>query len=302
MKKLSLYFGILLLSGLLILGCDKPAPTELVQDQNQLQVQVIAKDTQDEFYSNGFDTTGVVSDLSKLQNVITVTGAKITYQNFTAKASLAQTIFFDMKMPVHTQHGRIVGYRTVTPGTVKFNGITAKQIPLRVMFRDHGSFGDSLLGDRYVLYSGRNNNVNPFNYTAGSFVSYFFKPDSMGRAVSFNIRTPAEINANVKIKGSRKNNNLEATLEWDNSSADPVEIILGAWVRNSNLAFPLYRIKPKDNGRVKLPASLLNSIPQDKFDKFIFTFIRRNEGTQPFLNDRLHIKSQTIHTIIVDIP
>ena len=301
MKKLSLYFGILLLSGLLILGCDKPAPTELVQDQNQLQVQVIAKDTQDEFYSNGFDTTGVATDLSKLQNVITITGAKITYKNITAKASLAQTIFFDMQRPVHTQRGRTIGYKTDTLGTVKFNGITAKQIPLRVMFRDHGIFGDSLLGNRYVLYSGRNNIVDPFNYAPGSFVSYSFQPH-MGKSISFNIRTPAEINANVKMKGSRKNNNLEATLEWDNSSADPVEIILGAWVRNSNLAFPLYRIKPKDNGRVKLPASLLNSITQDKFDKFIFTFIRRNEGTQPFLNNRLHIKSQTIHTIIVDIP
>ncbi len=300
MKKINLYAAVLLF-GLYLVGCDKPAPTELVQDQEQLAVEVIAKDTQDEFYSNGFDTIGVASDLSNLQNVITLTGAKVTYKNITIKASLAQTIFFDMAMPVRTSHGRIVGYKTTTPGTVKFNDITAKQIPLRVKFRDQGKLADSLLGDRYILYSGRSNDVNPFNYTPASFVSYSFQP-KMGKPVSFSIRTPAEITANVKLKGSRKDNNLEAVLNWNNISADNIEIILGASVRNTDLAFPLYRIKPKNNGSVKIPASLLNSIPADKFDKFIFTFIRRNEGAQPFLNNRLHIKSQSIHTIIIDIP
>lgn len=300
MKKINLYPAVLLF-GLYLVGCDKPAPTELVQDREQLAIEVIAKDTQDEFYSNGFDTTGVASDLSNLQNVVTLTGAKVTYKNITVKASLAQTIFFDMTRPVRTSMGRIVGYKTITPGKVKFNGILAKQIPLRVMFRDKRGLADSLLGNRYVLYSGRSNDVDPFNYTPASFVSYSFQPD-MGKTVSFNIRTPDEITANVKLKGSRKDNNLEAVLEWNNISADNIEIILGASVRNSYLSFPLYRIKPQNNGRVKLPASLLNSIPTDKFDKFIFTFIRRNEVAQPFVNNRLHIKSQSIHTIIIDIP
>ena len=41
-----------LINLLIINGCDKPAVTELTQDEEeQLEIEVLAKDTNDEFYS-----------------------------------------------------------------------------------------------------------------------------------------------------------------------------------------------------------------------------------------------------------
>jgi len=306
-KLLSIYTLSIALLALSIIynGCDTPAPTELVIDNNtttedQVDVEIITKDIQDEFYSNGFDSTGVAQSLHNFGSVIVLTGTKITNDNLTTSTSLAQAIFFDKNTPVRNMHGDVVGFHTVLPGEVKFNGITAKIRPLEIKFRNGSSVIDTILGSKYVVFSGRQNAVDPFGYNFKSNIPFQLNFDK-GSPISFLIPTPEEITGKIAFNGNRNEKNLKAVLEWSGTGSQKIEIVLGAIVKGSNISFPLYSLKTRDDSKFVVPAQLLNSIPFERFDKIIFTFIRRFEFDNGSGSNRLKVLSQSIHTIIINI-
>ena len=77
MKNLLTYLFIASV-GLVLFGCDKPAPTELIDDTDLAEYEILGKDINDEFYSNGFDTTGITQDLQQIPNLIALSGIKVT--------------------------------------------------------------------------------------------------------------------------------------------------------------------------------------------------------------------------------
>jgi len=303
-SKFILSIALLALS-LIYNGCDTPAPTELVIDNNtttedQVDVEIITKDIQDEFYSNGFDSTGVAQRLHNFGSVIVLTGTKISNNNSITNTSLAQAIFFDKTTPVKNMHGDVVGFHTVLPGQVKFNGITAKIRPLEIKFRNGSSVIDTILGSKYVVFSGRQNAVDPFGYNFKSNISFQLNPDK-GLPTSFLIPTPEKITGKVTFNGNKNAKNLRAVLEWNGTGSQKIEIVLGAIVKGKNISFPLYSLKTRDDSKFVVPAQLLNSIPFERFDKIIFTFIRRIEFDSGSGSNRLKVFSQSIHTIIINI-
>ncbi|MBZ0200911.1 MAG: hypothetical protein K8H86_13655, partial [Ignavibacteriaceae bacterium] len=79
MMKIFIFTTALVITLLFVAGCNKPAPTELIVDENYddpLQVEVLAKDTLDEYYSSGYDTTGVVENIHRFSNVVIASGVK----------------------------------------------------------------------------------------------------------------------------------------------------------------------------------------------------------------------------------
>lgn len=306
MKKLFINITLLITFGFFFYGCDSPAPTELVIDPNvitedQVDVEIITKDTQDEFYSNGFDSTGVAHRLHKFGSVIVVTGTKISDRRTTIKFSLAIAAFFDRSKPVHNTRGDVVGFRTILPGVVKFNGIKAKIRQLKIKYKNGNVKVDTTLGSMYVVFSGRSNSVDPFGYNFQSRINFQLIPVA-GAATSFPIPTPGEITGKVIFNGHRADKSLKAILEWNKSNGQKIEIVLGAVLKGSKVSFPLYSLKTRDDGRLVVPSQLLNTIPFERFDKIIFTFIRRLEFDNGSGSNRLKVLSQSIHTIIIDIP
>ena len=75
MKKYFLY--IIVLFAFIYSGCDKPGPTELVADEETYDVEILGKDINDEFYSNGYDSSGVIEDRSNFASIISVSGIKL---------------------------------------------------------------------------------------------------------------------------------------------------------------------------------------------------------------------------------
>src|SRR3990172_9780719 len=156
---------IIFLFAVIFYGCDKPAPTELVEDQDQLDVAVIAKDLDDEFYSNGFDSTGVAENPTRFTNLITISGIKITTAASTERTSFAQAIFFDRNFPIR-RNGVLIGFRTRVLGMVRFNNIAAKLVPFIST--------DTTLGFKYILNGGRRPHHDPFSFDFGSLVKFEF--------------------------------------------------------------------------------------------------------------------------------
>lgn len=289
------FFGLLVIN-----GCDKPAVTELTQDdQQQLQVEVLAKDTNDEYYSA--DSSGVVDNLSGYANVITVSGIKITKGSTTVNAAFAQTIFFDKSRPVRRRNGRLLTYYTRLLGNASFNGIEAKSVPYILRYNDTGTLQELTLGVRHVL-----NSVFPnqdFGYHYNSFVAFSFDfLFGMGEnRFNFNIPTPPEITGAVRLEGKRNNNTLRVRLNWDGKNYPAFQIIVAASVSGSDRIFPLFRLRTKDDGELIIPAELINQIPP-RFNEFMFYFVRRAEFHSERSNNDFYVLSQSIHRIDIDIP
>lgn len=304
MKNLFKYFltTLFFIIILYFTGCDSPAPTELVQDntpgQNPVQVEVVAKDTGDAYYGNGFDTTGVTGSLTNYTNIINVSGIKVTRNSLTVSSAFGQAIFFDKTHPVHESNGRLIGFHTITPGIVKFNNRIANKIPYHLVFNNKGKNVDSLLGYQYVLGSRPGNR---FNFEYNSSINFNYIP-MHGSSVSFDIKTPEEIKGQVRLSGRRENGNLKAVLLWNKSDQKKIEIILGFIPIGQSQAIPLYRLTVNDNGMLNVPAKLLNAIPENKYGKIDFTFVRKYEKTYTEKGNNLYVLSQSIHSIIIDIP
>lgn len=301
MKKLLTYLMISA-TAFILFSCDKPAPTQLVDDTtDEFEVELLNKDL-DNPSSSGTDTSGITQDLTGVTNLISVSGIKITTENRTNEFSLAQAMFFDKSKPIKYSDGRILAYKTITPGTIKFNGTDAHIVPYTIRYREGGLPKDTLVGFKYALYNIGNGNPDPFYFDYNASVSFEFDPFLPGGNISFNILTPHEINGIVSLTGSKMNKNLEATLSWNGMGERRVTVIIGLIRLGQLQSVPVYKMKTPDDGEMKIPGRYLNQLPLDRFEKIVFTFIRSYEGYHENGNNDLLVSSQSIHSIAIEIP
>jgi hypothetical protein len=302
MKKILIY-SFISASIFIFFSCDKPAPTQLVDDtNNELEVELLNKDLDDQFVTSGSDTSGITQDLTGITNLISVSGIKITNKVRTSYLSLAQAMFFDKSKPIKYSDGRILAYETFTPGTIKFNGLEARLDSFIIKYRDMGIPKIVTIGQKYVLYNLLLGIPDPFYFNYQSNVSFQFHPFGPGESISFNIPTPPEITGKVVLTGRRIEKNLEAVLRWNPSSSERISIIVGLIRPNQLSSIPVYRMKTADDGELWIPGRYLNQLPLEKFEKVVFTFVRSYEGYHTNGNNNLLVSSQSIHSIVIDIP
>jgi len=292
----------LFLSLLLISGCDKPAPTELFDDSSEDEYEVLNKNLDDQYYNSGVDTSGLEQDLRGLTNIISLSGIKITNNNETFNLSLAQAIFFDRSKPIYYSDGTtLLAYETVTPGLMRFDNHLARIRPFKIHYRDLGVARDTVVGNKYVLWSGFGGTIDPFIFKYNSSVNVLFDPILLP-SISFDIPTPSEINGNVFVRGSRGNRNLEAVLEWNGLGHRKITLIIGVKRKNSIHTVPIYKIRTRDDGEVIVPKRFFSELPLHNFDKLVITFIRSYEGLEESGVNKLLVSAQSIHSIVIDIP
>jgi hypothetical protein len=303
MKNILTYF-VLLFTGLLLFSCDKPAPTELVNDlTDDFEVEILTKDLNDNYVIGGADTSGIIQDLTGVTNLISVSGIKLTRVNKTNHYSLAQAFFFDKSKPVKYSNGRLLAFRTLSPGDLKFDGLEARTVPYRIRYRDMGASLDTLLGEKYVLYNVFANIPDPFIYRYNSLISFEFKPYvGQGNNMSFDIATPHEINGNIILYGKKQNRNIEAILEWNGKGHKRISVIVGVIKQGQINSIPIYKIRTRDDGRLRIPKRFFSELPFGELEKVVFTFVRSYENLHSSGDNELFVSSQSIHSIVIDIP
>ena len=278
-----------------IFGCNNPQPTALVEDEDPIEIEVITKNPS-EPTTFGVDSTGLSENPVRFTNVITVAGIKQTFKGISLKTSFAQAAFFDKTKPVFGLSGKLIGYSTLTPGTIFFNNEEAKLRPFSVRYRVNK---DTLLGLRYILHK-RAGFGDPFDFDFNSKINFRYVPD-ISSAVSFDIATPPEIFLNYRLSGAKANKNLNILLEWNAGFIKNFEILLSIIDEQRNIVFPLYKIKTADDGKFKMPKKLLEELSA-RFDKIAFTLTRKFEKQQSNGTQELFVVSQSINSISVDIP
>lgn len=301
MKKILTY---LIIAGTIfyLVSCDKPAPTQLFDDTNDdYEVELLNKNIDDQYISSGSDTSGIIQKLTGITNLVSVSGIKITDKNRTREFSLAQAFFFDKSKPIKYSDGRLLSYQTITPGIIKINGTEANIVPYNIRYRDEGMARDTLIGNKYLLYNLFSGWPDPFYYSHSSSVSCGFTPFIGGNTIDFSIFTPQEIIGSVAISGSRQGKNLEAILNWNPNGRGKVYVIIGLMRYNQLSSIPLYKIRTKDNGQLRLPGRYLNQLPLQNFEKIVFTFVRSIEAYYGSGNNVLLTSAQSIHSIVIEI-
>lgn len=301
MKKLKIYAAFLIV-GLLIYGCEKPAPTELIQSDQSTDdpasIQVITKNLNNDSTGTGYDSTGVTDDITKYNNVIIVSGVKITDKSLSVDLSFAQGLFFDKNNPVYDSGGNVVSYKTRFVGNLFFDGNKARLIPHRVL---NFIISDSLYGTEYILYN-RNLRGDGFTYNYDSQIHIRLAGLLNLFSYDFTIPTLPEVTGSVNLDGTREAGNLKAVLKWNANLATKMIINIGASPIGKSNVVAIYQIKTKDDGRFIIPSDLLNAIPANKFDKLYVSLVRQVKVTKQ--NERgtgnLTVFSQSVHTIIIE--
>jgi hypothetical protein len=303
MKKYIFYIIVLL--SVSYFGCDKPAPTELIDDygtSSNFEIEIIGGDLDNEYYSNGYDTSGVIDDFRQFANIISVSGIKITGTGRTDNISTAQVIISDRSNPVYSPGGKLIGYNTITPGIVRINSEQARLANLRIRFREQGILIDTVLGKKYELFnSDRRFFGDQFVFPYNGNVNFSFTP-FFGQPTSFDIPTPNEVTGSIKLVRMPDQNRFRAELNWTGTPAGKFSIVIGGVRAFNNQVFPFYRLRTEDDGSLIIPPGLLSNIPRDRFNRISISFIRKFDNTIQLDNSEVYITSQSVHTIIVEIP
>ncbi|MBU1679464.1 MAG: hypothetical protein KKD86_11550 [Bacteroidetes bacterium] len=291
-------------------ACNEPSPTQLFVDNNssadELDIEILSPDPESVNYANGYDSTGITNDLPKFANVISLNGIKSTFKNNTFYQVYNSAIFGTKTEPVHSQRGHFMGYRSWNIGKVFFNNQRASLIQRVVQFRNHGNIIDSLFGPMYIQTErkGMGHGYSDF-FPYNSSINVRIEPHPfLGyENISFEVKTPEEINGTVAFKGRRDRKDLKMELMWNALTRGKIDIIVGGYSKEQNVVVPLLRIRVKDDGKVNLPPSVMNSIPLDRFDDLLITFQRKysKEFTSSSLSDNIVI-SNSIHNIRLDVP
>jgi len=304
---------VLILFAFLLIRCGEPAPTELISDNTpgteaDFTVEVLSPSPGDVDYSNGYDSTGIVSDVPRgFFNIISFSKVKDTRRWMSRNQDFAQAVFFDKSQPIYSPRGNLLAYKTKKIGKVKFNGETAAVVPLMVGFFEGGMHKNLNLGPKHVLRRNMMGHMpKPPIADYGSLLNVTIIPDSnQDRRLEGQVNVPEEINAAIIVSGERDKGNLSFTLTWNKGNQDnKIEIILGGvGMRNDN-RMPLLRLKTRDDGELKIPNRILKPLPFIDFRHIIVTVIRRKEKKidNGINGSKTFISSQSIHNLIFDVP
>jgi hypothetical protein len=301
MKKLFTYCAALILLGLILVSCDKPAPTELISDTNsETNYELLNDPSSENYLTTGMDTSGITQDFSNLVNLISISGIKITANGSTNNFSLAQAFFFDKNKPIKNSAGNIIAYETITPapGLVYFDGIRARLVDHKIRYHDRGVPMETNIGKKYLLWSGI---IDPYTFPYSSATNFKLTLWT-GDSVMFPIQTPVEINGSVQVSGHKNSKDLKALVQWNAENANRVIIVISLIKHGQLFSIPIYKIRTADDGVFRVPAKLLNDLRLDEFAKIIFTLIRSKEKHDGKANNLLFLSAQSIHSIVLDIP
>ncbi len=286
-----------------IVSCKGPAPTELLYDNsnNELDIEILTPSPEVIDNAPGYDSTGVIDSVPETANVITVNGIKTTANNGRGvNYYYAAAMFYNKEEPVRLPNNRLIGYLLSPVGSVSFDDIYAIKTQKKIKYVYNEEERDTLLGTFYEMRRGRRQQ-HQHGFPYNSSVNFSLETLN-GNHISFDIPTPEEITGEVKLRGSREEENIRLAIEWNGSGSGKIDIIVAGY-SNGNSVEPFFRIRVDDNGSYELNKELLKNIPFDQFRVLVVTLVRSLEldYSDAELNDNL-ITGKSIHNIKFNVP
>ncbi len=289
---------VILVIIVVITGCDDPAPIELVNNGKEVNIDIINPEP-NSFVLTGYDSTGITNPIPVKKSVISLSGIKNTIAGKTFYKGYGEAVFFDTTQPVFLRGEklRLIGYKTLKFGKVKFGNDTSKIVPFRLKYRENFVIKDTVIGIKYVIKYGPSiiPTINKLPY--GKNIKVKFR-NKYNKLTELTVKLPSEIIGRIKISGSKKKGNLKINLNWNKSSLGKDEIIVGGILKNGKGLIPLFRIKNFRENNFIIPNSFIKKILEKDYDAIVFSFIRklRKSNSTSRLGD-IYFASQSIHNI-----
>jgi len=265
-----------------------------------LQYEVLAKNPDDALYKNGYDSTGLLippppSDVFLFisKNILSEKYLSLNYDN-------AQVFFFDKGKPIMLPNGKQYGCQTKKVIPPRINAILTKEVDNLIRTGPLTAQHDTVIGPKYVLRRvGLLGDSLSLHYN--SSVKFEYREKMMGSPIELNLNLPEQIIGNVSVSKNGKGENI-LLLTWNKASKDSVEIIVGGILKDERAATAFYKFHVKDNGQVKIPRGVMSAIPKDRFDRLVFSFVRKAVSRQMKSSLEFFTVIQNTHSIIIDYP
>ncbi len=127
-----------------ISSCDDPIPTELTNEKDEVEIEVINPEP-NAIVITGYDSTGITDAIPEKQSVISLSGIKTTINGRTLYRGYGEAIFYDILKPVFINQDRLIGYKTIIFGRIKVGNDTAKIVPHFLKYRENFVIKDTLV-------------------------------------------------------------------------------------------------------------------------------------------------------------
>ena len=160
------------------------------------------------------------------------------------------------------------------------------------------------LGPQYLLYKKRGNMMfNPSNLFNSKVKFTLIPYRNRNKQYVTTIVIPPQLNSEIFVSGSHSKNNLHIQIIWNRDVGREIEIIIGGMHKGEMSVFPLIKLKAPDNGKLMIPDRIIKLIPFKKFDKIVFSLIRRNEMilTNIYNLGKTYFTSQSINNTIINV-
>jgi len=300
MKRYS--FILLVFISLNYFGCNSPEPTPLSADSvenNLMEIEVLSQNPNESEILTGYDSTGYTPNIPNNNSFIFLSKNIINEGSLSFEHEYSTSVFFIKDSSIFSSSGKFLGHKTFDVGMVRINNVTAHKLPFVYRYRENGLLKDTVAGYQFVLNRRKGRPFqDPLNFEFNSNASIEIR--RFGNVFNSEILMPIQTTGAASYETIRDKKNLK--LSWTSIQDGSIDIVIGGYTISTQTPIPFYRIKVLDTGVVRIPPELIASIPKDRFNKLLISFIRRNVNPQAIDSFRFNIIAQSMYTLVLEMP
>ena len=305
LKNLNIVLVLILL--LTAVACEDNQPVELVDEatgegETEIEVNVLGLEADTTGIALAVDTTGLLhSELSRYAAAMIVSGVQFDVLNRHHEVSFAHAVFFDLTDPIRFM-GRIIGFPTLDVGKVFLDGIELHQVPHRLR-RPEPPFADSLVGVRYGLLNVDGRGDSNFGYQPDHAYEWSIEGSDRIPPRNVSIASPGRVNIIFPQATSSLSKDHPLEILWTGQRPETI-IISGVRIAPDEGSRPLLLIRvPKEIRRIIIPAKIVQLLPTDRFERFLFTFKASNTRVIPIpdYSENVLLHATSVHNVLVKI-
>ena len=288
----------LIITFLLISGCEKPTPVELRDDEiPSPEVELINEPTNPLLDTKDVDSTKLFPpEPRRTLGHMLISGSVYDGLLIHNEATLARAIFFDRSSPILNDHGDTVTYNTYDVGDIFLDEYALRKHPKH--FVSQLPPIDSLLGIQYSLL---NTDSTGITYT-GNFL-YRWQSLNINPFEQFEVTliSPEQIVVTSPTPSGGISLAHNLPVKWTGGGA-AVKIIISD-ISQPESPRPLVHLRVRSNrGEVIIPATILRLLPRNRLG-FLFTV---SSGTSKIIRingypDDVLVQATTNHSLYLRV-
>lgn len=300
---------ILVLALVGLLGCEKPGPIELEQEEypEPLDVSLFASHDRDTLIVSeySYDLTGLApNEEGQYPGTILVNGIKADVAGYPYVYSFSRAVFVDRDslIPVQGQFGTVIEHPRLDVGNVKVNNVQLEKKEVITEIR-----GITLLpirartGVLYRMVNEGNAYTVPFVYRANT--RYGIDAEGRARISAFTdaVDSPDELTVVDPKPYSLKFRDEDLVIRWNGKPGQQLNVLLSLYDETRLRAgkpVMLLKSSVKANG-LRIPNKLVQLLPRTASGKYLLTVVSANrlERQMAGFSGTVLVQAASIHNV-----